>query len=181
MRDARGNYERSKDLHAKKFISEATLDAARARYEKAQAGISSLKAGIGVAEANARQAGVALEQTLIRAPFDGIVLTKRHVDTSHALLLRGRVEGCGVNWPNGTLEVEATLRGLDLQSKSGSDRIQLDAYRACPLERSRASCPRSTSPMRRCCEGLVQEKDRACCPTERDVRLARARAASARR
>src|SRR5207244_2144653 len=76
MRDAESSYKRSQDLFARKFISESTLDAARARYDKAKAGISSLKAAIGVAEANARQAGVSVEQTLIRAPFDGIVLTK---------------------------------------------------------------------------------------------------------
>ncbi|MGZ5078472.1 MAG: efflux RND transporter periplasmic adaptor subunit, partial [Usitatibacter sp.] len=37
MRDAESNYRRSQDLFAKKFISEATLDAARARYDKAKA------------------------------------------------------------------------------------------------------------------------------------------------
>ena len=76
VRDAEANYRRSQDLYAKKFIAEAALDTAKARYEKAVASVSSLKAAIGVAEANARQAGVSVEQTLIRAPFDGIVLTK---------------------------------------------------------------------------------------------------------
>ena len=41
-----------------------------------RAAIESLKAQIAVAEANARVAGVAYDQTLIRAPFTGIVLTK---------------------------------------------------------------------------------------------------------
>jgi multidrug efflux pump subunit AcrA (membrane-fusion protein) len=76
LRDAKLAHERAKDLFAKKFIAESAMDTARARVEKAEASISSLKASIGVAEANARQAGVALEQTLIRAPFDGVVLTK---------------------------------------------------------------------------------------------------------
>src|SRR5471030_2406279 len=76
MRDADSSYKRAEDLYEKKFISESSLDTARARYEKAKAGISSLRASIGVADANARQASVSVEQTLIRAPFNGIVLTK---------------------------------------------------------------------------------------------------------
>jgi HlyD family secretion protein len=55
MRDAESSYKRAQDLYDKKFISESSLDSARARYEKAKASISSLKASIGVAEANARQ------------------------------------------------------------------------------------------------------------------------------
>src|ERR1700752_3833132 len=44
LRDAESSYKRAQDLYGKKFISEASLDAARARWEKAKAGISSLKA-----------------------------------------------------------------------------------------------------------------------------------------
>src|SRR5262245_236723 len=67
---------RSTELLAKKFVSQAAHDAVVARYEKAKAAISGLKAGIAVAQANYRAAQVAVEQTLIRAPFDGVVLTK---------------------------------------------------------------------------------------------------------
>ena len=133
MRDAQGNYERAKDLHAKKFISEATLDAARARFEKAQAGISSLKAGIGVAEANARQAGVAREQTLIRAPFDGIVLTKNANvgDIITPFSSAAESKGAVVNMADmDTLEVEADVSEASISKiKVGMPtEIQLDAY-----------------------------------------------------
>src|ERR1700694_5865272 len=47
MRDAESSYKRAQDLFAKQFISESTLDGARARYEKARAGISGLKDSIG--------------------------------------------------------------------------------------------------------------------------------------
>jgi RND family efflux transporter MFP subunit len=76
LTDAERNYQRALDLHGKKFIADAALDQAKARLDKARAAISSLNAAIGVAEANVRSAGVSVEQTLIRAPFDGVILTK---------------------------------------------------------------------------------------------------------
>ena len=56
--------------------------AGRARHggrplrQGAGAAIAGFKAAIAVAQANHRAAQVAVEQTLIRAPFDGVVLTK---------------------------------------------------------------------------------------------------------
>jgi RND family efflux transporter MFP subunit len=67
---------RSRDLLEKNFVSAAAHDAVVARHEKARAAVSAQKAAIAVAEANVRSAAVAVEQTLIRAPFDGVVLTK---------------------------------------------------------------------------------------------------------
>jgi RND family efflux transporter MFP subunit len=74
--DARAALKRAQDLAGQKFISGSALDAAEARHNKARAALETLKAQIGVAEANARAAAVAVDQTLIRAPFTGIVLTK---------------------------------------------------------------------------------------------------------
>src|SRR5262245_34101071 len=68
--------ERSAELLAMKFVAPAAHDTAVARYEKASAAIAGFKAAIAVARANYRVAQVAVEQTLIRAPFDGVVLTK---------------------------------------------------------------------------------------------------------
>ncbi len=76
MRDAQRALERSSDLLKKNFVSAAAHDVAVARVEKAQAAIAGLKASIAVAQANARSAQVGLDQTLIRAPFNGVVLTK---------------------------------------------------------------------------------------------------------
>jgi RND family efflux transporter MFP subunit len=76
MRDAERALARSRDLLAKNFVSASAHDVVVARHEKAVAGISGLKAAIAVADANVRSAEVAVEQTLIRAPFDGVVLTK---------------------------------------------------------------------------------------------------------
>lgn len=74
--DAEAALKRAQDLARKQFVSEAAVDAALARYNKARAAIDTLKAQIAVASANARAAQVAVDQTLIQAPFTGMVLTK---------------------------------------------------------------------------------------------------------
>ena len=132
-RDADSSYKRSQDLYAKKFISESTLDTARARAEKARAVVSSLKAAIGVAEANARQAGVSVEQTLIRAPFDGVVLTKNANvgDIITPFSSATDSKGAVVNMADmETLEVEADVSEASLSKvRVGMPtEIQLDAY-----------------------------------------------------
>jgi RND family efflux transporter MFP subunit len=75
-RDAAQQLRRSLDLAAKGFVSAASVDAARARHDRATAGIGSARAGIGAAEAASRNARVAVDFTLIRAPFDGVILSK---------------------------------------------------------------------------------------------------------
>ncbi len=74
--EAQRALKRSRELLERKFVSQAAHDTAIARYEKARAAIAGYKAAIAVAEANYRAAQIAVEQTLIRAPFDGVVLTK---------------------------------------------------------------------------------------------------------
>jgi HlyD family secretion protein len=76
LEDAQASLKRAQDLARQNFISGSALDTAEARYNKARAQIDTLKAQIGVAEANFRVASVGYDQTLIRAPFSGIVLTK---------------------------------------------------------------------------------------------------------
>lgn len=75
-RDAEASLRRTRDLIAQKFVSQSALDQAKARSDRAVAGVASGKAGLAAAEANARNAQVAVDYTLIRAPFDGIILSK---------------------------------------------------------------------------------------------------------
>ena len=75
-RDAEASLKRTRDLVAQKFVSQSALDQAKARSDRAVAGVASGKAGVIAAEANARNAQVAVDYTLIRAPFDGIILSK---------------------------------------------------------------------------------------------------------
>lgn len=74
--DAQNAFQRAGELLDQKFIAAASYDAAQARYNKARAAIAAQRAAIAAAQANARAAQVAVDQTLIRAPFDGVVLTK---------------------------------------------------------------------------------------------------------
>ena len=74
--EARRELARAAELLRQKFVSESVHDQARARVDKAAAGLRSLEASVAVAQANLRAAEVSVEQTLIRAPFDGVVLTK---------------------------------------------------------------------------------------------------------
>lgn len=76
LEDASANFERQKTLFAQGSISRAEYDGSNARYKRAVAAISSAQASITYAEANVRATEVQLEYTLIRAPFDGVVLTK---------------------------------------------------------------------------------------------------------
>ncbi|SAL59814.1 RND family efflux transporter MFP subunit [Caballeronia telluris] len=76
MKDAEANLRRSLILAPQGAIPAAQYDSDRARYDKAQASINSNRAAIASAQANARAAQVAVDQTLIRAPFNGVVLEK---------------------------------------------------------------------------------------------------------
>jgi HlyD family secretion protein len=75
-RDAVAQLSRSQDLLAKGFVSAAAVDAAKARAEKATAGVANARATISVAEASSRNAQVSVDYTVIRAPFDGVILSK---------------------------------------------------------------------------------------------------------
>lgn len=132
LMDARAAFDRSEELLAKGFISQSAHDNATARYHKAQAAAQGFKASIGVAEANHRAARIAVDQTLIRAPFDGVVLTKSAnigdvvTPFSSALDAKGAVVTMA---DMDTLEVEADVSESNLPKvKLGQPcEIQLDA------------------------------------------------------
>jgi HlyD family secretion protein len=76
LNDATLAYKREKELLAQGIVARSDFDAAEARYRKAKAGEAGAEAGIRAAQAALRGAETAIEYTLIRAPFDGVVLTK---------------------------------------------------------------------------------------------------------
>ena len=69
-------FKRSRELVGKGFISRTDSDAAEARYKKAFAAVGGAEASVRSAKAALQAANVAIEYTLIRAPFDAVVLTK---------------------------------------------------------------------------------------------------------
>lgn len=75
-RDATQQLARNRDLAAKGFVAQANVDTSKARYDRAVAAVANARAMIAVAEANARSSRVAVDYTLIRAPFDGVILSK---------------------------------------------------------------------------------------------------------
>jgi RND family efflux transporter MFP subunit len=130
--DARATFNRNRELLGKGFISPFAYDTVTARYHKAQAALRGFGAEVAVAEANYRAARIAVEQTLIRAPFDGVVLTKSAnigdvvTPFSSALDAKGAVVTMA---DMDTLEVEADVSESNLPKvKLGQPcEIQLDA------------------------------------------------------
>ena len=104
-------------------MSQASHDEVLGRYDRAQAAVNSAQAAVRAAEANRRAAEVAVEQTVIRAPFDGVVLTKNANvgDTitpfSSALDTKGAVVTMA---DMSTLEVEADV------SESNLEKVHVD-------------------------------------------------------
>jgi RND family efflux transporter MFP subunit len=76
QKNADVEFARNQDLVAKNFISQSALDTARARADRAKAGVANAEATLQAAMANARNAEVAVDYTQIRAPFDGVILSK---------------------------------------------------------------------------------------------------------
>ncbi|HMA31119.1 MAG TPA: efflux RND transporter periplasmic adaptor subunit [Casimicrobiaceae bacterium] len=76
LQNARVELARNEELVAKGFISQSALDTAKARYDRAQAALGSAKANLNAARANARNAELSIDYTKIRAPFDGVILSK---------------------------------------------------------------------------------------------------------
>lgn len=146
LKDAEAALKRANELAEKGFVSHSATDSALARRDKALAALassraaaSSARAGIANAQANiagaaaAKQgSAVAVEYTLIRAPFDGVVLSKSAnvgdvvTPFSSALDAKGAVVTMA---DMSTLEVEADVAESNLsQVKSGQPcEIQLDA------------------------------------------------------
>ena len=123
---------RVQSLENKKFASRELLDNQIARHDKATAQINQGHANILAAEAAFRAAQVAVEYTLIRAPFDGIVLSK-NADVGDVLAPfspANKSKGAVVSMADmDTLAVEADVSESNLLqvNKGQPCEIQLDA------------------------------------------------------
>lgn len=69
-------YERNKQLVSKGFIAQAEYDNTEIRRNRAKAVVDSAEAAVKASNAALKGASVSEEYALIRAPFDGVVLTK---------------------------------------------------------------------------------------------------------
>ena len=98
LRNARAEFERSKQLVAQKFLSPAALDKAEAEYKAAQARVTALLAGAGQAQTERSFA-------TIFAPYSGLV-SARHVELGE-MAVPGKPLMTGFD--PGTLRVTATV------------------------------------------------------------------------
>jgi RND family efflux transporter MFP subunit len=126
LRDAERALVREKVLLDSNFTSQATYDAAETRLER-------VRAGIAVAQAALQSADVALENTVIRAPFAGTVLTKNaDVGEVVAPLAGGAFSKSAVvtiaDLTSLQVEVDVAESNLEAISPGQPCEIVLDAY-----------------------------------------------------
>src|SRR6266853_953379 len=138
LTDADLALKRARDLAQRNFISSSEVDSTTARNDKARAAIASLRAQIAVAQANLRAADVTVEQTLIRAPFTGVVLTKNANvgDILTPFSAASGTTGAVVTMADmTTLEVEADVSESSIAQISVGQpaEVQLDAFPALRL------------------------------------------------
>lgn len=75
--EAQRNYQRTKSLVDEHFMSQASLEQARGRLDRALSAKASAQKQAESARSTVKAAAVNVDYTTIRAPFDGIVLTKQ--------------------------------------------------------------------------------------------------------
>ena len=146
LHEAERALQRAKQLQEKRFVSDDVYDAALGRRDRALAVKASVAAGVTAAEASIRaseahlnaaraaatEARVAVEYTLIRAPFDGVVL-KKGADIGDVLAPFAAAtssKGAVVTMADlNTLEVEADIAESNLTAVHAGQpcEIQLDA------------------------------------------------------
>jgi len=116
LRNARAQFERSKQLLAQKFLSQAALDKAESDYKAAQARLTGLLAGAG-------QAATARSFATIVAPYSGVV-SARHVELGE-MATPGKPLMTGFD--PGTLRVTATVPQTQIGAiqASGKARVEI--------------------------------------------------------
>jgi RND family efflux transporter MFP subunit len=76
LRQARADYQRQQDLSARKLTPASQLDAARAQADSLVARLASQRKQVDVAQRSLEMSQVSFEDTVIRAPFAGVVIAK---------------------------------------------------------------------------------------------------------
>jgi len=133
LTDATLDYERKTGLFKSGLIPKADFDPAEARYRRALAGVASAKAGVNAAEAAVQAAQVEVGNTIIRAPFDGTVLTKE-AEVGEVVAPFGSAasaKAAVVTMADmGSLQVEADVSESNIQKITVGQQceITLDAY-----------------------------------------------------
>ena len=118
LEDASSSFARQKSLFNQNLASRADYDAANARHRKAVAQVASNEASVKAAEAGVRSAEVQVENTIIRAPFDGTVLTK-NADVGEVITPFGAAAGS-----RGALLTLADMSSLEVEADVSESNIE---------------------------------------------------------
>jgi len=76
LHEATLSFNRNKELFEQGLITKAEYDSSEARYKKANAAVKGAEEAIKASKAGLQGAKVSLEYSMIRVPFDAVVLTK---------------------------------------------------------------------------------------------------------
>jgi len=114
------NLERQRALAKDGIATKATLTAAEAAAAVSDARVRSAEAGIASAHARTRVAEEALENTNIRAPFDGVVIKKR-AEVGETVSPYG-VQGQATR-EGGAIATIADLRELEVQTEVSENNV----------------------------------------------------------
>jgi RND family efflux transporter MFP subunit len=133
LEDARISFERLQDLLAARFVSQAEVDAASARLRRARGASAAGQSGVQVAEAALKGARINLDYTLVRAPFDAVVLTKNadigDIVTPIGAAAEARAAVVNIADMNSLLvEADVSEASLGLVTVGQACEIQLDAF-----------------------------------------------------
>ena len=132
LEEASLTFNRDKQLIAKGVISKSQYDTSEARFLRVKASVAAAEAGINVSSAALQGAKVALEYSLIKAPFDAVVLTKNADigDIVTPLGAAANAKAAVVTIADlSSLQVEADVSetNLGLEKNGQACEIQLDA------------------------------------------------------
>jgi RND family efflux transporter MFP subunit len=132
LADAGQSFARQKELLKQGIVSKSEYDAAEARFKRAAAAVNGAEAGVRSSQAALQGAEVNLDYSLIRAPFDAVVLTK-NADVGDIITPLGAAANAKAAVVTiadlGSLQVEADVSESNLaQVKKGQPcEIMLDA------------------------------------------------------
>lgn len=131
--EAKRELDRLEPLGKSGAVPQQQVDVAQSRLQKAHAMVNARRASISMNEANIRNAQVQVENTVIRAPFDGTVLTKNANvgEVITALGASAGSRGAVVTLADMTsLEVEADVSESNIQKITPNQpcEITLNAY-----------------------------------------------------
>lgn len=133
LTDATRQFNRQKYLKETGAVSEQAFDSAEARYRKAIATEKSASAGVEQARAALLVAQVNLDYSYIRAPFDGVILTKNADEGEVVAPFGGALNAKAAvvtmaDMSSLLVEVDVSESSLQKVKPGGACEIRLDAF-----------------------------------------------------